>query len=277
MRPTLARQFASSSRKTFVNEPDAEALRKIKAAAERAAVAKGATGEAEVRVGLEEMNFGKLSPYVKPSRSFLGLKASDLSPSALISRGFKPMEFFKWLQWNLYTSLQDYHHRMKLFEKGEWKTEKEGVPGLKWMERRKASTHWASTVAYEKYTALQKAIASGDFKSINKLSTHALKEASDSQAKTVKLDRDTKYDWKVVRVIEPPSVLSVRTTNVMPMLPESAEKRICQVVVKFNTVQSLGPNHPEHNVLDYVMFEKPLWMRNGDWKMRDKVYETPYF
>lgn len=109
MRTTLARQFASTSRKAFLDEPDVEALRKIKAAAERAAVAKGATGEAEVRVGLDEMNFGKLSPYVKPSRSFLGLTAKDLSPPALISRGFKPKEFFKWLQWNLYTSLQDYH------------------------------------------------------------------------------------------------------------------------------------------------------------------------
>ena len=78
---------------------------------------------------------------------------------------------------------------------------------------------------------------SGDLKSINKLATHALKDASDAQAKTVRVNRDTKYDWKVVRVVEAPQVVSVRTTNVMPMLSEASEKRICQVVVKFNTVQ----------------------------------------
>lgn len=47
---------------------------------------------------------------------------------------------------------------MLLFQKGEWQTEKEGVPGLKWIERRKASNQWASTVALDKYTQLQKAI-----------------------------------------------------------------------------------------------------------------------
>lgn len=109
MRVSLSRQFGSSTRRLFLEEPDAESLRKIKAASERAAVAKGATGEAEVRVGLDEMNFGKLSPYVKPSGSIMGLKASDFKPSTLFSRGFKPKEFFKWLQWNLYTTLQDYH------------------------------------------------------------------------------------------------------------------------------------------------------------------------
>ena len=49
------------------------------------------------------------------------------------------------------------------------------------------------------------------------------------------------------------------------------------MILQTDTKQSLGPEHPEKNVVDYVMFEKPLWMRNGDWKMRDKVYETPYF
>ena len=48
--------------------------------------------------------------------------------------------------------------RMLLFQKGEWRTEKEGIPGLKWIERRKASNQWASTVALDKYTQLQKAI-----------------------------------------------------------------------------------------------------------------------
>lgn len=78
---------------------------------------------------------------------------------------------------------------------------------------------------------------SGDLKTINKLAIHTLKDNSDSQAKTVKINREKKYDWKLLKINETPSVMSVRTTNVMPMLPESAEKRICQVVVKFNTEQ----------------------------------------
>lgn len=30
-------------------------------------------------------------------------------------------------------------------------------------------------------------------------------------------------------------------------------------------------------MIDYIMFEKPLWKLNADWKMRDKVYENGYF
>ena len=94
---------------------------------------------------------------------------------------------------------------------------------------------------YQNYTQNSnvkfKLFFSGDFKTIDKLATHTLRSTSESQARTVKILRDKKFDWRIVRVNEPPKVVSVRTTNVMPMLPEKYEKRICQVVVKFNTDQ----------------------------------------
>lgn len=49
--------------------------------------------------------------------------------------------------------------RIILFQSGEWKTQKDGMMGLKWIERRKSANEWASNVAFEKYITLQKSIS----------------------------------------------------------------------------------------------------------------------
>ena len=108
MRTTFIRQFNKTLRVLNDEKAEADALRKIKLASERASFSKN-SGDVEVKFGLDDMNFGKLSPYVKPSNSILGLRYSELSPLSVFKRGFSFKSIFKWLRWNLYTSLQEYH------------------------------------------------------------------------------------------------------------------------------------------------------------------------
>ncbi|KAJ3480764.1 hypothetical protein NLI96_g8121 [Meripilus lineatus] len=132
------------------------------------------------------------------------------------------------------------------------------------------------------YKRIQQAIASGDDKTIKRLT------AADYQSQQLKFirgqDSSKVYVWKFHGEKKPCKVVSIRAVqaHLGSEEPKIGNRLLVQALVKFDTMQSLqvyskrgallqGDETPK-NVVEYLVFQKRMWY-DAPWVVRDRLYE----
>ncbi|TFL04551.1 hypothetical protein BDV98DRAFT_654123 [Pterulicium gracile] len=138
------------------------------------------------------------------------------------------------------------------------------------------------TIALETYKAYNTALASGDTKSLKRLTTDSF------QDRALKLLRSRpsgqKFTWKHHSTLSPPTVLSIRVMegHLGTEGPRVGNRLMAHVLVRFDTEQSITrydaqgrtvgkPSAPQR-VTEYLVFEKRMWY-NDPWAIREQLFE----